>query len=53
MEELSEFAKIWKDRYMSGTATYNHLERLKAIEKLTEQEFKLILIAKRIKDKSK
>lgn len=47
MTTLSEFANDWKRRYLEGTATYDHVERLKNIGKLSEEEFRSILIAKK------
>lgn len=48
---MSEFAIEWRDRYLRGTATYNHIERLYKINRLTETEFKAIIVAKRMADK--
>lgn len=47
MVELSEFAKEWKERYLSSVATYNHIERLKNIGRLTDYEFKNIIVSKK------
>lgn len=45
---LSDFAQDWNDRYLRGTATFNHIERLYNIGRLTEEEFKRIIVNKRL-----
>ena len=40
------FYEDWEYRYLNGTATLNHLERLVKIGKLTEDEFRQIVLKK-------
>lgn len=44
---MRDFVEDWKNRYINGTATYSHLERLKNIGRLTEDEFRYIIISKK------
>lgn len=39
---LDEFKSKWYDRYKNGGCTKEHLQRLYNLDKLTEEDFKLI-----------
>lgn len=46
-----EFVKDWIERYVKGTCTIDHLQRLQAIGRLTEEEVRKILVEKRKREK--
>ena len=45
---MTSFAEMWQDRYLRGTATYDHIERLKSIGRLTDEEFRMIVVSKKL-----
>lgn len=44
---MRTFVEDWKDRYLHGMATYSHIERLKNIGRLTDEEFRYIIVSKK------
>lgn len=46
-----EFVKDWTERYVKGTCTLEHLQRLQAIGRLTEEQVRQILVEARKRDK--
>lgn len=40
---ISDFALEWGKRYLEKVCTLNHLDRLLAINKLTEEEYRYII----------
>lgn len=48
---MAELFDDWQNRYLNNTCTLDHLQRLQAIGKLTEEEVRKILVAKRLKSK--
>lgn len=40
---ISEFALDWNERYREGMCTIEHINRLKAIDRLTEEEYDYII----------
>lgn len=46
MTEHEKFVEDWKNRYLDNTCTKEHLERLKNINRLSEEEYLLIINSK-------
>lgn len=44
---MRPFVDDWADRYIHGMATYSHIERLKNIGRLTDEEFRYIIVSKK------
>lgn len=46
MTKQEKFVEDWKNRYLNNTCTKEHLERLKNINRLSEEEYLLIINSK-------
>lgn len=48
---MLDFFEDWKKRYLNKTCTLEHLQRLQAIGRLTEEQVRQILVQARKRDK--